>query len=242
MKSKFYGTKPTSGKDFEKLQFLFASYYHNKSENVSDLFFTFLTDKMLEVQEFLYNTGYKDIFLNKNGMFLKKGDIFRSVCIDKIFNNILQKHEGNVYIEIEKNIFLGAENYHSPDISVYNGFNEENFDDYYDTYLSNPEPTAIIEFVDLGDESYLRNIVLIYQTASLIYPNTAILFVDLVRKDLFKFVNINCSEMIELTPICKNDLGPFIINNHLQKLDFYNDLRFNDLIINFEKILASKEK
>ncbi|KAM0686789.1 hypothetical protein COBT_001982, partial [Conglomerata obtusa] len=133
-------------------------------------------------------------------------------------------------------------NFHKPDIAIYNGFNEDLFDDYYDSYLHNPEPTLIIEFIDLCDELYLRNISTIYKSAGLIYKNSTILFVDLVRKDLFKFVSMNCNDLVEMTPILKNDIGPLIISNHLQKLDFYGDLRFNDLVINFETMLASKEK
>ncbi|KAM0676529.1 hypothetical protein BDAP_002891 [Binucleata daphniae] len=241
MKSRICTTKANFDKELETIQHLFGSYFSTQNNNITDVFFAFLTDKLFEIQDFLYKTNYKEVFINANGLFFKKSDIFRSVCIDKIVNTILQQYEGEIYIELEKNIYLGKKNYHKPDITIYKGYNEETFDNYYDVYLVNPEPTILIEFVDFNDELYVRNIISVYKNADVLKHNNVVLFVDLVKKDLYKFTNYMGIDPAKISTYNDDDLSYININNYLQKMDYRNDLHFDDLVINFETMLTNKK-
>lgn len=241
MKHRTSSINQSHEKEFETLQQLFSTYFKNQKDSITDVFYTFLTDKMFEIQEFLYKTGYKEIFLNSSGIFLKKSDIFRSVCIDKIYNNILKRYEGKIYTEIEHAVFLGKANYYKPDIALYNGYNEEVYNNYCDTYLTNPEPTLLIEFVDFSDEAYVKNVISVYKNTGNTDLRTIVLFVDLVRKELYRFQNCIGIDTTNMASLNSNDFSFISINNYLMKMEFQNDLHFSDFILNFDSMLSSKK-
>lgn len=227
MQNKFYGGKQQLSLNIDKIKAKYAGYRCGKQDTQYNIFYAFLMDETQDLQGSLYNAGLKDCLLNENGIFFKKADIFRSVCIDKLYQIIGQSE--NLYCQTEQSIFLGGENYHKPDISIFYDFNEDTYDDYIDAHMINPKPSIIIEVIDTNDMEYLCDLIRVYRKSIGIYSDVLILFVDPIKKELFMFRND-----IQIVMHEKEILF------YLQKIDYFKDLQYKLLVINFEVMLSKK--
>lgn len=211
--------------EIEKTYKLYAA---NKEGTNNNIFFSFIMDKMLEIQNFILSVGCKDILINSKGLFLKKSDIFRSLCIDKI--NFFLSNEDKLYTLIEQNLFFDETSYHKPDISVFYEMDENIYDDFVDTNMKNPMPSIVIEVVDITDQFYITSLIEVYRKIIFNNDELLILFVDPIKKELY---------------IMRNDIGSVErkvsgMMVYLHRVDFYKGIFYKSLTLNLEKILSKK--
>lgn len=227
MINRICGGKQNDTINIEGIKARYMSYSHGKQGSQYNIFYTFLLNELQIIQPSLYSHGLKECLLNEKGVFFKKSDIFRSVCTDKLFQ-IINLNE-NIYCQTEQDIFLGGENFHKPDISIFCDITEEGFEDFIDSNLVNPKPDVLIEIVDTNDIEYLYELIRVYKRSIKLFNNILVLFIDPIKKDLYMFRNdiqiaLNESEQLF----------------YLQKINFYDDLQYKSLIFNFEKMLMKK--
>lgn len=227
MQNKLCGGKQQLSTNMENIRSKYKGYSYGKQDAQYNIFYAFLLDEVQDMQATLYNSGLKECLLNEKGIFFKKSDIFRSVCIDKLYR-ILSQDE-TLYCQTEQNIFLGVDNYHKPDISIFCDFNEDSYDDYVDDHMINPKPSILIEVIDTGDMEYLYDLIRVYRKSIMIYNDVLILFVDPIKKELYMFRND-----IQIVMHEKEILF------YLQKVDYFKDLQYKSLVINFETMLMKK--
>lgn len=211
-----------------EIEKLYRSYTHNKNDAIHNLFYAFMSDKTMEIQNFIFSIGCKDLLINENGLYLKKSDIFRSVCIDKIGYFLIQ--EENLYCMVEQNVFLDETSYHKPDITIFWGFDEETYDDYMDLNLQNPAPSVVVEVIDFEETSYIYSLIEVYKR--IIYRNNdlLILFVDPIKKELFMLrKDINVTDEVSTNLLF-----------YLHQMDFYKNVYFKKLCLHFENILSKQ--
>lgn len=226
MKNRSFGGKHYFEKDFEKLGSLYKTYALNKVDSHSNVFYAFTQDKFSEIQEFLYATGYKELLYNESGIYIKKSDIFRSVCIDKICSIIGENED--IFILTEQFIFLGKDNFHKPDITLFIGFNEELYDDYLDVNMTNPLPDVVIEVIDVNDIDFLMNLIRVYKRIKVV-GDILIFFIDPIKKELYV--------MRTDVQVSGNDKELLML---LGKIDYYKDIQYKNVNFNFEKILSKQ--
>lgn len=224
MKKEIFGGKPSLEKDYERICTSYNSYASNKVDSHSNMFYAFTLDKMVEIQDFLYASGYKDLLHNEHGLYMKKTDIFRAVCTDKIYQ-ALREHV-DLFILNEQYVFLGKDNYHKPDLTLFLSFTEETFDDYLDNHLTNPVPDVIIEVIDATDVDYLVNLVRVYRRIKVV-GEILVFFIDPIKRELYVMRND-----VQITGNDKEILM------YLGKIDYWKDIHYKTLNLNFEKILS----
>lgn len=206
---------------------MYQEYSKTLKGSIHNIFYSFMIDRQIIIQNFLISQNSKYLLINSSGLFVKKSDIFRTVCIDKISQHLIC--EKKMYCFVDQNVYIDDKCFHKPDIAVFLEMDEDSFEDYVDLYMRNPQPSIVIEVIDITDAIYIGNLIEVYRR--IIYKNhdMMVLFVDPIKEELFVMRNdIKCD---------KGLIDQFI---YLIPYDYKRDIFYKQHLLNFNNILMKK--
>ncbi|KAF7684315.1 hypothetical protein TCON_0498 [Astathelohania contejeani] len=182
-----------------------------------DIFYSFLESHRNQINYFLKTAKYEKLFLFKNIIFFQKSDIEILKFKNKFF-----KHCNRNKICIEHNMYIHIDylSYYTPSIC---GFDDiEHLNDYIDINCIHPDPSFIIETINIKDTLYYNTIKTIYYLIKQLYRDSIILLIDPLNKKVLE-LNIDIKE-----------------NVNINELNYSDNFMLNGVIFNFENEVFKK--